>query len=115
MVYQCTVTGGVFTVWSGSAFQCASREITLRNSDFGSIPLPAMICNDGKIIGHGILQHNNCFTSQLNVTLSEELVGRTVTCGIDDGRQLTTINNTVLTISTSKKSIIIINHEYFVR
>ena len=105
MVYECTVTGGVFTVWGGSAFQCAGNEITLPNSEFGAVPPPAAVCNNGQIIGRGISQQNNCYTSQLNITLGEELIGRNVMCGIDDGQQLTTIDNIVLATPTSKCNI----------
>ena len=102
VIYQCTVTGGAFTVWGGTAFQCAGDAITLRNSDFGSLSSPAVgVCNNGQIIGRGILQENNCYTSQLNVTFNEDLVGRTVTCGVDDG-SLTTVDSMILATSTSK-------------
>ena len=107
MVYECTVTGGIFTVWGGSAFECAGNEITLSNSEFGSVPPPAAVCNSGNIIGRGITQQNNCYTSQLNVTLSEGLIGRTVTCGIDNGAQLITVDNIIVTTSSSKYFIII--------
>ena len=104
MIYQCTITGGAFTVWGGTAFQnqCAGEAITLRNSDFGSISSPAAgVCNNRRITGRGISQENNCYTSQLNVTFSKDFVGRTVTCGIDDG-SLTIVGSTTLATSTSK-------------
>ena len=100
MIYQCTVTGGLFTIWGGTAFQCTGESITLRHSDFGSSSA-AGECNSGQIIGHGISQENNCYTSELNVTLSEGLVGETVTCGIN-GASPTSIHSIVLATSTSK-------------
>ena len=102
MIYQCTVTGGLFTVWGGTALQCAGGSITLRHSGFGSMSSPAVgECNDGQIIGRGISQENNCYTSQLNITLSEGLVGETVTCGVD-GASPTSVHSTVLATTTSK-------------
>ena len=96
MVLQCTVTGGEYTVWGGSALQCASEEISLRHALFGSVPPPVGVCNDGQIIGHAISQQNNHYTSQLNITLSERLVGKNVTCGMDDGQKLIPVDYTTL-------------------
>lgn len=103
VVYQCVVTEGIFTVWGGNAFQCAGDSITLRNSDFGSLSSPAVgECNSRQILARGISQDNSCYISQLNVTLTEELLGRTVTCGFNDGT-LNLVNSTVITASTSKQ------------
>ena len=107
VIYQCTVTGEGFTVWGGTAFQCTGDSITLRNSDFGSVSSPAVgECNDGQIIGRGVSQENNSYTSQLNITLSEGLVGETVTCGVDSG-SLTSIGSVILATSTSKHADIL--------
>ena len=100
VIYQCTVLGGQFTIWGGTAFQCTGGTITLRHSDFGS-PSAAGECNNGQIIGRGISQENTCYTSQLNVTLSEGLVGETVTCGADNAPPAS-VHSIVLATSTSK-------------
>lgn len=36
VTYECTVCGGLVTVWGGSAFQCAKQEIILSNRRFGT-------------------------------------------------------------------------------
>ena len=107
VTFECTVTGGIFTVWNGNAFQCINQEIILRNSDFGSNSPPTGICmhNDGQIFGEGISQENNSFTSRLSLNFTEGMVGRTVNC-IVDGASTSTIGSSVLEFSTSKLVIL---------
>ena len=109
VTYECTVSGGAFTVWSGSAFMCQGEEIPLRH--FGFLAASGE-CNNGAIIGRGVeITNNNCYTSQLSVRLSLELVGRTVTCSIDDGlNSVTQVGTTNLTVSTSKPLIHVYRH-----
>ena len=57
-------------------------EITLRHSQFASNP-PFGICNNGDIIGRGIGVVNNCYTSQLNVTVRESSNNKTVQCTLN--------------------------------
>ena len=81
-------------MWSGTAFSCQSGEISLRHGRFmdavGS-------CNNGAIIGRGVTSEGNQYTSRLDVTMSNDLVGKTVTCSVDDnliGSMTLAINNT---------------------
>ena len=101
VTYECTVSGGAFTVWSGSAFMCQGGEIPLRHVGFLEA---GGECNNGAVIGRGIEIINNCYTSQLSVLLSPELIGRTITCSVDDGlsSSLVEVGTSNLTISTSK-------------
>ena len=101
---QCTAIGGAFTVWAGSAFMCQGGEISLTHVRFlDSIGA----CNDGAIIAQGVSLHDNHYTSHLNVTLSSELVGRTVSCSLDDGTQLTSIGSIILALNTISESVYI--------
>lgn len=99
VTYECTVIGGAFTVWSGSAFTCASGEITLTHNSFvGSLGE----CNRGAIIAHGVAVDSDHYTSLLNVHLSAGLVGTTVLCSVDTISDLIQIGNDTLTVTTSE-------------
>ena len=56
LTIECTITGGVATVWRGTAFQCVSRsnEIILRHSGFRESYNPAGTCNNGAIIARAL-------------------------------------------------------------
>ena len=86
---ECTVVGGVTTVWRGTAFDCEGDgdRITLRHSQFDEGRATG-VCNNGIIIGHN---HNKTsdgrFISQLiihlpllNTTNDYTLDDRTVQC-----------------------------------
>ena len=89
-------------MWSGSAFMCQSREISLRHIRF----LDAIgDCNNGAIIGKGITISNNSYTSHLYVTLSTELIGRSVYCSLDDGINFLPIGTRNLSLSIGTAAI----------
>ena len=97
--YICTAVGGVITVWGGTAFNCTGRnEISLRHNRFG-VGNAIGECNDGALVAYSIQVANNCFTSRLDVRLSADLQGRTITCSVDDG-DVTPIGNIILIVST---------------
>ena len=81
---------------------CQGGEISLQHLHFlqatGS-------CNNGAIVGRGVAENNfnDRFTSRLSVTMTSELVGRTVTCFVDDGATVTSIGT--LTLSLSQASM----------
>jgi hypothetical protein len=81
LTYNCSVVGAGSTVWRGTVFDCppARSEITLRHSQFTSNQAFG-ICNNGDIEGRGLYVVNNCYTSQLNVTVREEFNNKTVRC-----------------------------------
>ena len=62
-------------------------------------------CNNGAINARSVsVENTNCFTSQLNVTLSPSLNGRTVECAHDDTSTTTVIGTTTVTVNaTSSK------------
>lgn len=96
MTYECTVMGGLFTVWRGSIFECTGGEVTLRHSRFTS---DVGVCNN--ITGRGLSINDQCYTSQLNIALREELEGRTVTCSVDGTQGTSLVGNETLKISRS--------------
>ena len=75
-----------FTVWQGSALNCSSNEITLLHRRFTSVEGTALgICNQGSIIGRSLRVENGSFyTSQLRVTVSSEVIGKSIRCLHDD-------------------------------
>ena len=81
VTYNCIVVGPGFTIWQGSTFECSTQEnrILLRHNSFrgGAFGL----CNGGAIVGSSIsVSEDNAYTSQLNITVSSNVIGRTVEC-----------------------------------
>ena len=86
--FECTNHGGTATVWRGSIFDhCAdmgtSNEITLLH-DHSSFTQTERTCNNGIIVVQGVQAKNNSFTSQLNITISFDMVGKSINCTHDD-------------------------------
>ena len=90
---ECTVKGrsgrpGDATVWRGSAFDCSSanNEIALIHSLFGSksSTVAAGECNSGSIHAHSVRVEGNCYTSQLYITVTTNMIGKTVECVYDN-------------------------------
>ena len=101
VTYECTASGGAFTVWNGNAFMCQGGEIALRHVGF----LNAIgECNSGAVIARGVKVTNNLYTSQLSIRLNQDLLGRTVICSLDSDQSssLIAIGSSNLTLSTSK-------------
>lgn len=88
----------MITVWGGSAFNCAGgNEINLRHHDFEDA---AGECNNGAIVGYSIENVDNFYTSRLDVRLSNDLHGQTITCSVEGESSLTTIGAATLIVST---------------
>ena len=87
LIFTCTVSDtapdGGFTVWSGTAFDCSPAEIIIPHHEFTT---PVKECNDGAIVARSLRVEGNNYTSQLNVTVTSEMKGRTIECAFDDGR-----------------------------
>ena len=95
LTFECTVMSGSATIWRGSAFNCASsdNEIQLLNNTAGN-----ETCNYGMITGRVIRRQDNNYTTQLNVILSSNLIGKTVECASNNGSEPVTISNTILAV-----------------
>ena len=93
VTYECTVTGGRFTVWSGSIME-SNCEIALPHIRFLS---SLEYCNNRAVVGQGISEGNNCFTSLLTIIrASSGLEGRSIICSVDYVSNVTLINTTNL-------------------
>ena len=121
LIFECTVYGGLggSTVWQGSALDCmdTAHEINLLHQRFedneGTV---VMMCNNGSIIGRSVgtkncsAQYHCHYTSQLEVTVKHEMIGKTIDCVYDNGtktfppiglRNLNISTNTVCIYTTS--------------
>ena len=94
LTYECIVTGdiGGITLWMGDFFHCPNRrqEIQLLHSDFTNergreAYYSTQMCNDGNVVGRIIRSENGSYTSQLNVTFTSDIAGRTIECAYDNG------------------------------
>ena len=81
LIYNCSIMEGITTIWKGTTFDCPmdGSEITLRHSQFAANQ-EIGICNNGNIVARGIGVINDCYTSQLNMTISENFNNKTVQC-----------------------------------
>ena len=84
VVYQCTVTditmGGLSTTWRGTAFSCSNvgNVISLFHGQYGM--RITISCSNGALVGEGIGNIGNDYTSQLSVTANSDLNGTTIEC-----------------------------------
>ena len=94
VTYECTVVGdyGGITIWMGDFFRCLanSRVIELvHNQLITNRPegeaFNARTCNDGNIVGRIVRVENGRYISQLNVTLTSDIVGKSIECAYDNG------------------------------
>lgn len=100
LTFECQVTGGTSTVWTGTAFMCTdnSNEIVLLHSRFNNESENAHgSCNNGNIVGEIIEVDGKNYTSQLNVTFNSSLIGETVDCISDDGKSTLLVANYTIT------------------
>jgi hypothetical protein len=103
-MFECRVVGEGATIWKGTAFECASTDneiVLLHARSSSSSPLQ---CNDGAIQGRitDISTVNNTYTSQLSVSVSNELEGRSISCMHDSSSDgsINVIGSTLLMITT---------------
>ena len=88
-------------MWAGSAFICQGSEISLQHSRFVDNTAVGE-CNNGGIVGRGIRVNGSIYTSHLNVTLTPEVIGKTVNCLFDDGSENTPVGQLALMVSNGK-------------
>ena len=94
VTYECTVIGTYFgnTVWAGSAFNCPLEEIILQHHQFPENAYGE--CNTGSIVGRGLSVYVNngtyyYYTSQLNVTINSDVIGKSIECYYDGNTGMT--------------------------
>ena len=106
---ECSVIGGVATVWQGSAFECLSstNEIVLLHRHYdsfnGTDRSTSFSCNNGgvTIVAQIIGVSNNTYTSQITVSdgaKKSALIGKTVECVVDNGNSAEAVKS--FTINT---------------
>ena len=76
------------TVWHGSAFDCAGGEISLLHSLYTEDTMPHTRaygeCNKGSIVAQGLrIENDTYFISQLNITISADVMGKSIECIYD--------------------------------
>ena len=110
LIYNCSIVGGIATLWRGTAFDCPldDSEITLRHSQFASNQETG-ICNNGDIAGHGIGVINNCYTSQLSITIRESYNNNTVQCAFTSSVETRTIGESLLSIVSGNHKVYVYN------
>ena len=90
MLFVCSVSSGVATVWRGSMLNCPhnGNEILLRHSNFENETSAA--CSDRDIVAYSSgVTSNGSYISQLNVTVSPEMHNGTIECIQEDFNELT--------------------------
>ena len=81
VTYECTVIGGLGTVWRGTAFNSCG-EIFLLHDRFGENYTKT--CNNGEISGGSLGVFGSFYVSQLSVKVRFSSIGKTVQCAHDD-------------------------------
>ena len=87
-------------MWGGNAFDCASsdNEIYLLESHFNSSERSSITCNNGMIMGRINRIDGGFYTSQLSVTVSSDLIGKSVSCAQSDGSTTDVLIGSPITI-----------------
>ena len=80
-----------------------SQSIQLRHSRFNSSSDTMITGQCGPLRAYEVASANNTFTSQLNVTITDEVVGKTVQCLYDDGRMEAIVGTDYVTLSSGQK------------
>jgi hypothetical protein len=86
LTYECTIQGETTgaTIWKGNALSgCQQNAILLQHHQFTPTGGSAGTCNNGAIVGQSLGIQGNNYTSQLNVTITPETAGKTITCAYD--------------------------------
>ena len=97
---------GQATVWTGTAINCPSTNNMIILTHSFAVEGIIQICNNGAIVARSLLVEGNNYTSQLNVTLTTEIMGKSIECLHDDGRISTSLFSLVIpTIGLSPYNI----------
>ena len=102
LTYECTVMGGPggATVWRGTALNCtmSDHEIVLLHSRFESDTGTLRMCSNGAIVGRSLrVENNGGYISQLNVTVSSDMIGESIECAHDHDGATDMIRSSTLT------------------
>ena len=100
LTYNCTVMGGGYTIWRGTAFSdCISdeQEILLIHLRFISNGGTNGTCNHGDIVGRSLGVEGSNYTSQLNVTVTSDVIGKNIMCSNEATNAITVCSTTITT------------------
>lgn len=90
VMYECTVnvTANLASItWKGSALSCSSTDNEIHFLLHRNLSQDIRSCSDGSITGKIIrADDNETYTSQLNVTLTNEIAGKSIKCVLDNGQ-----------------------------
>jgi hypothetical protein len=91
LTYECTVMGdrAGATIWTGAALDCPGDEIFLSHWHFTDPYGIIGSCNNGATVARSLSVHDNLYTSQLNVTVTHNVAGKTIVCTYIDGTDIT--------------------------
>ena len=108
--------GGTATRWRGTAFDCPldNSEITLRHSQFADNQGITVTCNNGDLVGRSIGVVNDCYTSQLNVTVRESFNNKTVQCAFTSLVGTTIIGESFLRVVSGMAKIMTLSQSTFI-
>ncbi|MCG8621975.1 MAG: hypothetical protein MJE68_08285 [Proteobacteria bacterium] len=105
LTFECTTVGLDQTLWNGTAFNCENRgnQIILLNSAFSSGGLGSRgTCGDN-LVAQGTKVDGNCYTSQLNITVTSSGLNQTSIECVYSSEKVNTVGRTVLTLLLSKE------------
>ena len=100
ITYECTVVGGISTVWSGSVIGPGCESSLFHSAFQNSSESITIVCDNGTVVGRRIGVNNNCYTSQLSILLTPNLDQRTIQCSVDNGISATVIGTARLSLIT---------------
>ena len=92
--------GEGFTVWQGSALSCTGNEITLVHRRFTSEGGAFGECNSGSIVGRSVRVKDGYYISQLNVSVNNYILGRSISCVHDASSTLVMIGYSSINATT---------------
>ena len=109
LTFECAVMGKSYglTVWTGSVFSncLAVQEIVLFHSDIGANGASTLrkcsyIHGNVSIVAQGLRVENGSYISQLNVTVTSDVIGKSIECLYDNQiNTTTTVGSLNLTLS----------------
>ena len=84
LTFECTVVGEPYglTVWSALS-NCSGQEITILHRDFGVNTAAAFrncYSSNNSIVARGLRVENGSYISQLNVTVTSDVIGKSIEC-----------------------------------
>ena len=92
VMYTCSILGGAFTSWSGTALKCEPGGITLRHSN-NFQPGKFDYCN-GNITSEIVGINGNCYISRLKIAAIDNFNNTSVDCSYE----LSSVGNSTIFI-----------------